>query len=459
MTLNNSIAWCAVIIGLVLFLVPISPIGYHPVLRTAGIVTMTLGLFVTAALPEYLSALIFFFLCLIFSVAPPDVVFSGFLSGAVWLVLGGLILGIAIEESGLAMRIARNLEKLFGGNYLSIITGTVVMMTLLAFLMPSAVGRVTIMLPVILALADRLGFVKARNGRIGMVLAVGVGTLIPTFSILPSNVPNVVLAGAAEAIHKIQFTYSDWFILHFPVIGLLSMCVLPLMIRCIFPDEISARNSDTEIKTPLTIVEKKLICILIVTLTLWGTDNFHGVSPAWISLGAGIFCALPFTGLLPAAEIIKKINFGPIIFLAGVIGMGSVVTQSGLGEVLANWLIINFDVTPGDNFGNFLSVVGIGFALQLVTTLPGQPAIMTAVAESLSVSTGWPLVTVLMAQVSAWALVIFPYQAPPLVATKAISGLPISAFLRLLIPFVVFGWLVSVPLQFLWWEFLGYFPN
>ena len=170
MTLNNSIAWCAVIIGLVLFLVPISPIGYHPVLRTAGIVTMTLGLFVTAALPEYLSALIFFFLCLIFSLAPPDVVFSGFLSGAVWLVLGGLILGIAIEESGLAMRIARNLEKLFGGNYLSIITGTVVMMTLLAFLMPSAVGRVTIMLPVILALADRLGFVKARNGRIGMVL-------------------------------------------------------------------------------------------------------------------------------------------------------------------------------------------------------------------------------------------------------------------------------------------------
>ena len=124
--------------------------------------------------------------------------------------------------------------------------------------------------------------------------------MIPTFSILPSNVPNVVLAGAAEAIHKIQFTYSDWFILHFPVIGLLSMCVLPLMIRCIFPDEISARNSDTEIKTPLTIVEKKLICILIVTLTLWGTDNFHGVSPAWISLGAGIFCALPFTGLLPA---------------------------------------------------------------------------------------------------------------------------------------------------------------
>jgi hypothetical protein len=64
----------------------------------------------------------------------------------------------------------------------------------------------------------------------------------------------------------------------------------------------------------------------------------------------------------------------------------------------------------------------------------------------------------LMTSVSAWALVMFPYQAPPLVATRALSGIPVSAFLRLMLPFAAFGWLVMVPLQFFWWQFMGYLP-
>ena len=76
-----------------------------------------------------------------------------------------------------------------------------------------------------------------------------------------------------------------------------------------------------------------------------------------------------------------------------------------------------------------------------MTTLPGQPAIMTPFAASLSQATGWPILTVLMTQVPAWGLLMFPYQAPPLVATRALSDLPVRKFVRLLVPFAVFGWL------------------
>ena len=51
---------------------------------------------------------------------------------------------------------------------------------------------------------------------------------------------------------------------------------------------------------------------------------------------------------------------------------------------------------------------------------------------------GWPISTVLMAQVPSRALILFPYQAPPLILA-------------------LFGWLVMVPLQYAWWRFLGYF--
>ena len=460
MKITSCLAWIAALAGIVIFFLP-PPAGVDPlVMRTAGIVMLTIGLFATAVIPEFLSALIFFFLCIILAIAPPEVVFSGFFSGAVWLVLGGLIIGIGIEASGLGMRIASTLERIFGKSYFRVIIGIVFLMLMLAFLMPSAVGRVTIMLPVVLALADRLGFEAGSNGRAGLTLAVGMGTLVPPFSILPANVPNVVLAGAAEAVHGIQFSYTDWLILHFPVSGVFGLIGLPIAIYILFPQKIiNCTNIGIARAKPWSFNEKKILGLLVITLSLWATDNLHGISPAWISLGAGIICALPVVGILPANQILSKMNFGPIIFLAAVVGMGTVVTQTGLGENLAQFLTVRMDLTAESGLQKFFSVIGLGWILQLVTTLPGQPAIMTAISEPIASATGWPLSTVLMTQVSAWALLIFPYQAPPLVATRLISGLPISKFMRLMIPFALFGAFVSLPLQYHWWKFLGYIPT
>ncbi|MBK17381.1 MAG: sodium:sulfate symporter [Rhodospirillaceae bacterium] len=459
MKLNSSIAWVALFGGVALFFTP-PPAGIDPVvMRAAGIVTLTVGLFATAAIPEFLSALIFFFLCVIVALAPPNVVFSGFFSGAVWLVLGGLIIGVGIEVSGLGARIAGKLERLFGDTYVRVIWGTVLLMSLLAFLMPSAVGRVAIMLPVVLALADRLGFETGSNGRAGLILAVGLGTLILPFSILPANVPNVVLAGAAEAAYNIRFSYTEWMLLHFPVSAIIGLVVLPVSIILIFPDKVAERPSDTvDDHQPWSFNEKKMLILLICTLLLWVTDNRHGASPAWVSLGAGIVCALPVVGVLPAPQVMQKMNFGPLIFLAAVVGMGAVVIDTGLGNFLAQQLTSQINLASDSGLEKFASVIGIGWVLQLVATLAGQPAIMTAISEPIAAATGWSLTNVLMMQVPAWALLIFPYQAPPLVATRAISGLAISQFLKLMLPFALVSALISVPLQYLWWQFLGFLP-
>ncbi len=38
---------------------------------------------------------------------------------------------------------------------------------------------------------------------------------------------------------------------------------------------------------------KRLLVILGFALLLWVTDNVHGISPAWVALGAAIVCLLP----------------------------------------------------------------------------------------------------------------------------------------------------------------------
>jgi di/tricarboxylate transporter len=201
------------------------------------------------------------------------------------------------------------------------------------------------------------------------------------------------------------------------------------------------------------------VFVLLGALALWITDSLHGVAPGWVALGAGIVCVLPGVGVMPPGSLMQKANFGPILFLAAVIGMGAVVTHSGLGRMLGDVLLARLNLDAAGGFGNFAALVGLGVLMGVVTTLPGQPAIMTAMAENLAVATGWPVLTVLMTQVPSWALLMFPYQAPPLVVAMVIAKISVRDFLRILWPMALFGWAVMVPLQYLWWRYLGYLPG
>jgi steroid 5-alpha reductase family enzyme len=64
------------------------------VLLPGCLVVGTIALWATARLPEYLTALLFFAAAMVLHIAPSEVVFSGFLSSAFWLVLSGFVLGV-----------------------------------------------------------------------------------------------------------------------------------------------------------------------------------------------------------------------------------------------------------------------------------------------------------------------------------------------------------------------------
>jgi len=454
--MSRLIAAAAFFASVAIFFWP-APEGVPPVVMRAGAVALlTIGLLATVALPEFLTVLIFFLLCVVLSVATPDVVFSGFASGAVWLVFGGLVLGAAIEGTGLAGRAAGYLERVFASSYAGVVTGTVLLMTVLSFVMPSSVGRITLMMPIVLALAGRLGLGADSNGRAGLALAVALAGVSPTFSILPASVVNVALAGAAEALHGVQISYSEYLLLHFPIIGVLGNAALPPLVLLLFPDRIAARGATSSRPAPLGAAERRLLAILAAALALWATDRLHGISPAWVSLAAAIVAVLPRVGVIAPDTVLRRVTLAPILVLAGVIGLGAVVGRSGLGKALGGTLIGALGISPGAGLGDFAAVVGLGVSMGLVTTLPGLPPIMTSFADVLAQATGWPLLTVLMAQVPSWPLMMFPYQAPPLIAAQAISGLSTARFVRLMVPYALFGWAVMVPLEYVWWRFLGY---
>ncbi|MEE8305603.1 MAG: SLC13 family permease, partial [Candidatus Tectomicrobia bacterium] len=187
----HVVAAIACVAGTIIYLIP-APHGMPPgVMRATGVIVVTIGLWATAVVPEYFTSILFFFLAVTLTGTPPEVVFSGFHSSAVWLVFGGLVIGHAVHTTGLGTRLAASLVGYFRGSYFGIIVRTVVAATLMAFVIPSNMGRVLVMLPIFLGLADRLGFVAGSRGRMAIILAVSAGTLYPSVGILPAGVTNL----------------------------------------------------------------------------------------------------------------------------------------------------------------------------------------------------------------------------------------------------------------------------
>lgn len=425
---------------------------------SAVLVAITIGLWATARLPEYLVALLFFATASILQLTSPDILFSGFASAAFWLILSGFVLGSAIRKVGLADRIARLLATHLTRSWLHMTGGVVLLTYALAFVMPSNMGRIALLMPIVMALADQAHLPEGSRGRIGLALAVGFGTFQLSASILPANVPNLVLAGAVESSYAIHLSYLPYLLLHAPVLGILKGMALVICLCWLFP------ATPTPVRTapaaePLTTAEKRLGLLLLATLLLWMTDAVHGISPAWIGLASACICLLPRIGFLNGEEFATGVNIRTCIYIAGILGLAGLVNASGLGAMASHALLQVLPLSHGQTGHNFAALVALTSALNFIVTANGVPALFTPLAQSLADATGLPLLTVLMIQVIGYATPLLPYQSSPIIVAMGMARVPAREGIRLCLALSAVTFLVLVPLDYAWFSLLGWLSH
>lgn len=429
---------------------------------TLGIVLVTLSLWATQLLANYLPSIIFFAAMLVFGLATPDLVFSGFASAAVWLVVSGFVIGSAINLSGLGDRLASVVAPSLTTSYPRLIGGLFLLAMLLGFVMPSSVGRAVALMPVGLALATRCGFAPGSNGRIGIAVVLAIGCNMPSFAILPSNIPNMVLAGAAETIHGVRFGYLDYLLLHYPILGLMKGLITIVLVLKLFPAKIGPVEPAGKTGDPVAATasgrrhERSVAAILLLTLGFWATDSLHGINPAWIGLTTAAILLLPRVGIVTPQAFKSSADFGTILFVAGALALGAAINASGLGAQAGQWLGLLLPLHPGDDFLNFLSLSAMSIATGLFATVPTVPAVLTPLAQNLADASGFSIATVLMTQVVGFSTIFFPYQVAPLVVAMQLSGEKLGQVVRVTVPLALITIVALLPLDYLWWVLLGW---
>jgi di/tricarboxylate transporter len=154
---------------LVALFVALPPLDPATLARFAGdpraavpvIVVGCLVLWSTSILPELTTSLIFFFACMLFQVAPAPVIFAGFSSPALWLVVGGMLISMAVMKLGLGSVLGAVVLRHVGRRYSTVLLVVVVAGAVLLPLVPSSIGRVLLIVPIVVALADALGLDRA----------------------------------------------------------------------------------------------------------------------------------------------------------------------------------------------------------------------------------------------------------------------------------------------------------
>jgi di/tricarboxylate transporter len=439
-----------------LWLVPGGDPRAKTLIDAALLVGFAIGCWAFGWLAEPATTLAFFLLVVLFRVTKPEVVFSGFASSAWWLVLGGSITAIAVQTTGLGRRLAGLLLRRAADSYARAVSAVAVAAVGLAFLMPATNGRIMLLMPIVLAFAERLGLKPGRPGHTGLVLTVAATSYMVPTTILPANVPNSILLGAADSLYGVKLAYGPYLLLHFPILGALKTVALVWLVCRLFPEREGLRPAPAEDIGPISPEERRLCLLLTLSLLLFATDFVHGISPAWVSLGTGLLCFLPPFSLVTPADFSARINVPMLIYIAGILGLGAVVADSGLSAAVSTRLLSWANLTPGHNLSNVAALSAIGAGLAVLTTATGVPAVLTPLAQEFANATGLPLITVLMLQVVVFSTVFLPFESPPIMVALHLGGIGVRAASKLCLSLAAVTLLVLLPLDYLWWRLLGY---
>jgi di/tricarboxylate transporter len=425
-------------------------------LRTAALSGAAITLFAARVLPETLTAILTFLAFLGSGLVPVEVIFAGFSSSGFWLLFAGLVMGSAITSTGLGRQIALRLFARTGTSYARAVWLLAACGIGLGLLVPSAIPRVVVLLPISVALAEAMGFRAGSRQAIGLSITAACSTLMPTYAFLTANLPIIVEASLLEALYDVTLPYGGYFVQQAPINLVRFVVLVALMLR-FAPAVVSAplAGSGIDAPSPLNRGQTRLLVLLMLAIVLWATDTIHGIAPAWVALSVAALVLWPALGVMDAQAMKRDIDLSPAFFIAGVLCVSGAAQVTGLSTASAEALIPMLGLGEGSALRDLYATTAFTTLVSHLTTAPATPVVLVPLAGSMAEATGWSIETLAMIHALGVANTILPYQAPPLVVAMALAQIPTGALTRICALLGLASFAIGVPITYVWWQWLG----
>ena len=214
----------------------------------------------------------------------------------VFLFLGGLLLALAMERTGLHERVAHAILRRAGGSPRRLLAGFMAATAAISMWI-SNTATVVMLLPVALAVLarDDARRGEAHNGpheldqpfAVALLLGVAFAANIGGLGTPLGSPPNMLFQSLYEQKTGEVVGFGEWMLYGVPLVALMLPVAWWLLARRI-PRDTPALELDLAPRGPLTGEQRTVLAVFVITAALWTTREALGPWPGWGNLLADV---------------------------------------------------------------------------------------------------------------------------------------------------------------------------
>jgi len=405
--------------------------------KAVAVAVLMITWWISEALPMPAVALIPLVLHPLFKIGTIEETSKAYSNPVIFLFMGGFMIGLAIEKWNLHKRIALTIVKRTGTSGDRIILGFILATGFLSMWL-SNTATTMMMFPIALSVIavmkehEQPGS-SMKNFSMVLMLVIAYASNIGGMATIIGTPPNVAFVGFIEKKYGYTVQFFDWMMVCTPLAILLLAALYWVLAKWLFPSKIksSADANDyisSEIKAlgKLSVAEKRVLVIFIITALLWITKdllnklNWFKLDDNMIAIiGALALFATPSgekkedntTHMVLEWKDTSKMAWGILLLFGGGIALANSLEKVGVMSQVGNWLA-GFSHING--FALVLMVVVVSIFLSEVMSNVAQvivfAPVLAALADALHLD---PLLLGIPMTLAASAAAMMPMGTPP----------------------------------------------
>ena len=428
-------------------------------------------LWITEAIPNYLTALLVILGLVLTEVTSQKEAFAQLGHPVMWLNILSFVLASMLVKTRAARRLALWFVLRFGHSASGVFLSFLIINVILSAFISATTVKAAILLPIFMVVAAVYGASNGKRNNFGrnIVLQNLFQVNIGASGFLTGSGANLLAAsliGGALGITSIS--YTDWFVAAFPLALLLLFIGWWVGTKLIFPIPKEERipqiegglaklRLELDSMGKMNFEEVKSIIIFVGVLALWATDKLHGIDATTVAFIGAVIALLPGVGVVKWNDV--DIPWHLMLFSAGAYAIGAGLDATALPKSMVDVLFNSLGVTENTPFWvlYLLLTAMMLFSALLFQSKTMRALIFIPIAIGVAQKFGYPIMSLAFpVALLIEHVYVLPFNSKPAALLYTTNHYSWSDTFRFGITMMLIGWAMII----LWGEtvlrWLGY---
>ncbi|MEN8140900.1 MAG: SLC13 family permease [Thermodesulfobacteriota bacterium] len=431
-------------------------------------------LWITEAIPNYLTSLILIITMVLTGVLPEKQAYAQLGHKIMWLNILSFILASMLVKTGVAKRLAIMFILKFGKNASSIFLSFIIINVIMSAFISATTAKAAILLPIFMVVAavyGSMGNGERNNFGRNIVLQNLLCINLSAGCYVTGSGANLLAAAIIAGSIGADIFFQDWLIVAFPVSFSMLFVGWFVGTRIFFPLKPEERvphvaggleslKKEMDKMGPMTLQEIKSVLLFCTILALWATDKYHGISPTAVAFVGAIVALMPKIGVVIWDDV--DIPWHLLMFSAGAYTLGAGFKMTDLPSLCVNAAVEAMGLAADTPFWIFYVLLtgGMLYSALIFQSKTMRTMIFVPIAIGIAGRFGFdPLSLALPVAMLIEHVYVLPFNSKPALLLYATDMYSLTDTFKFGVTMMTIGWIVVVLMGETYYRILGYTPD